>query len=201
METASTADSAVEGRHVSWATYKETVLDEIGRTLALVDEGDARRLAEAILSAERVYLAGLGRSGLVASCFAMRLVHVGLTAHVVGEATAPGLGRGDLLIAASGSGRTKTVLAWADAAKARGAKVAALSADGRSPVARASDLVVEIPSPPYARTRAGGPRTCQPGGTLFEQSLLVFFDGMVLELAERLGLSPEMLKQRHSNVE
>ncbi|MHC4202368.1 MAG: 6-phospho-3-hexuloisomerase, partial [Planctomycetota bacterium] len=65
---------------MSWETYKEAVLDEIGRTLALIDEGDARRLAEAILRAERVYLAGLGRSGLVASCFAMRLVHLGFTA-------------------------------------------------------------------------------------------------------------------------
>ena len=185
----------------SFASRLDLVLDEIARTLALVDARETDRLAQAILGAKRVYLAGTGRSGLVSSCFAMRLVHLGLVAHVVGEATAPGLGRGDLLIAASGSGRTKTVLAWADAAKARGAKVAALSADGRSPVARASDLVVEIPSPPYARTRAGGPRTCQPGGTLFEQSLLVFFDGMVLELTERLGLSPEMLKQRHSNVE
>ena len=195
---------------MSWAAYKETVLDEIGRTLALVDEGDARRLAEAILHAERVYLAGAGRSGLVASCFAMRLVHLGLTAHVVGEATAPGLGEGDLLVAASGSGRTKTVLAWADAAKNRGARVAAVTADAGSPLAERADIAIAIPAPPHAKRSPDHPASpggepLQPGGTLFEQALLVFFDCMVLDLARRRGWSPEELSSRlgkkHSNLE
>lgn len=195
---------------MSWATYKETVLEEIGRTLALVDEEDARSLAEAILSAERVYLAGLGRSGLVASCFAMRLVHLGFTAHVVGEATAPGLGKGDLLLAASGSGGTKTVLAWADAAKDRGARVAVVTADVGSPLAERADIAITIPAPADARhspDRPAGPggESVQPGGTLFEQALLVFFDSLVLELARRRGWTPEeisrRLRKRHSNLE
>ena len=152
-----------------------------------------------------MYVAGVGRSGLVSSCFAMRLVHLGIVAHVVGEATAPGLGRGDILVISSGSGRTRTVLAQADAAKARGARVAVVTAVGGSPVARAADVVVEVPCPPFAKPARGSSsakvRTVQPGGALFEQSLLIFYDGLILDLADRLDWSPKMLKHRHANLE
>jgi 6-phospho-3-hexuloisomerase len=140
----------------------------------------------------------------------MRLVHLGLTAHVVGEATAPGLGRGDLLVAASGSGGTKTVLAWADAAKNRGAEVAAITADAESPLARRADISITIPAPSKAEQSpdhpaSPGSESLQPGGTLFEQALLVFFDCMVLELGRRRGWSAEelggSLRKRHSNLE
>ncbi|MHC4248506.1 MAG: 6-phospho-3-hexuloisomerase [Planctomycetota bacterium] len=197
------------------------VLLEISGTLEGVRPREADALARAILKAKRVYVAGVGRSGLVSACFAMRLVHLGLVAHVVGEATAPGLGRGDLLVISSGSGRTRTVLAQADAAKVRGARVAVVTADGRSPVARAADVVVEVPCPPFAKPARGASRakaegqapskvrpaltgvagSIQPGGTLFEQTLLVFYDGLILDLADRLDWSPKMLKLRHSNLE
>ena len=180
------------------------ILDTLGRVRG--EEVDA--LARAILDARRVYVAGSGRSGLVSSCFAMRLVHLGLVAHVVGEATAPGVGRGDLLVVASGSGRTRTVRAQATAAQSRGAHVAAVTADARSPLARAADLVVSIPCAPFAGATRRGPNaargpsaSAQPGGSLFEQSLLVFLDVMVLDLARRLGWSPERLKRTHSNLE
>jgi 6-phospho-3-hexuloisomerase len=181
------------------------VLREISGTLEGVRPREADGLARAILKAKRVYVAGVGRSGLVSACFAMRLVHLGLVAHVVGEATAPGLGRGDLLVISSGSGRTRTVLAQADAAKVRGARVAVVTADGRSPVARAADVVVEVPCPPFAKPARGASRgeagSVQPGGTLFEQSLLVFYDGLILDLADRLDWSPKMLRLRHCNLE
>jgi 6-phospho-3-hexuloisomerase len=37
-------------------------------------------------------------------------MQIGLDAHVVGDATTPSIGTGDLLIALSGSGRTETVV-------------------------------------------------------------------------------------------
>ena len=182
-----------------------TILGEITSTLEGARPEQADALARAIVKARRVYVGGVGRSGLVSACFAMRLVHLGLVAHVVGEATAPGLGRGDLLVMSSGSGRTRTVLAQAQAARSRGARVAVVTADGRSPVARAADVVVEVPCPPFAGPPRGakgaGVATVQPGGALFEQALLVFYDGLILDLADRLDWSPKMLKVRHSNLE
>ena len=43
-------------------------------------------------------LHGLGRDGLQMKGLAMRLFHLGLDAHVVGEMTTPPVGTGDLLI-------------------------------------------------------------------------------------------------------
>ncbi len=190
----------------AFAERLETILAEVTGTLEGVDPEQARDFGRAVLKAKRIYVAGVGRSGLVSACFAMRLVHLGLVAHVVGEVTAPGLGRGDLLVISSGSGRTRTVLAQANAAKTRGARVAVVTADARSPVARVADVLVVVPCTPFGKSarRAGArkrARSVQPGGTLFEQSLLVFYDGLVLDLADRLGWSPKMLKLRHANLE
>lgn len=177
---------------------------EIARALEGVRTDEEDRLAREILHAKRVYVAGAGRSGLVAASFAMRLVHLGFVTHVVGEATAPGIEDGDLLVMASGSGRTRTAVAQADAAKTRGARVAAITADRSSPLARKADIVVGIPCPPHARRKdrpKGLEESIQPGGTLFEQSLLLFLDALVLDLAGRTGWSPKTLKQRHANLE
>jgi 6-phospho-3-hexuloisomerase len=181
------------------------VVSEINAALARIRAEDAERLTAAILRAKRVYVAGSGRSGLVGSCLAMRLVHLGLVAHVVGEATAPGLADGDLLIVSSGSGRTRTVLAQATAAKNRGALLAAVTAFEGSPLAKLADVVVIIPCAPFAeasdKRRGVAVETAQFGGSLYEQSLLLFYDSMVLELAHRLGRSPEDMQVRHSNLE
>ncbi|MHC4253792.1 MAG: 6-phospho-3-hexuloisomerase [Planctomycetota bacterium] len=198
--------SAKTGRgDEAFAERLETILGEITGTLEGIDPEQARDFARAVLKAKRIYVAGVGRSGLVSACFAMRLVHLGLVAHVVGEVTAPGLGRGDLLVISSGSGRTRTVLAQANAAKTRGARVAVVTADARSPVARAADVLVVVPCAPFGKPTRGESRarerSVQPGGTLFEQSLLVFYDGLVLDLADRLDWSPKMLKLRHANLE
>ena len=61
---------------------------------------------EALLSAKRVFVIGAGRSGLVAKAFAMRLMHLGLDIHVVGETITPALREGDILVVVSGSGET-----------------------------------------------------------------------------------------------
>ena len=97
------------------------------------------------------------------------------------------------------------MIAQADAARNRGACVAVVTADGGSPLARMSNIIVEVPCAPFVKpARAAprpGPATVQPGGALFEQSLLIFYDGLILDLADRLGWSPRMLKLRHSNLE
>ena len=63
---------------------------EVSGVLAAVS---GRQLAEAAeLLADRGrrwFFCGQGRSGLVAQMVAMRLMHVGFEAHVVGEATSP----------------------------------------------------------------------------------------------------------------
>jgi 6-phospho-3-hexuloisomerase len=67
------------------------VLGELGDVLREVDESAVSALQEKLAAARRVFVAGAGRSGLMMRAFAMRLMHLGLAVHVVGDATTPSL--------------------------------------------------------------------------------------------------------------
>jgi 6-phospho-3-hexuloisomerase len=161
-----------------------TVLDEITRTLAQVDPDEVAALEQAILSAQAVFVV------------AMRLSHLGLHAHVVGETVTPPVGPGDLVIAISGSGETPTTLAAAQAAGSAGVKMMVVTAVADSPLARAADGKVVIPTGSGA---SGDSR--QYGGSRFEQALMLMFDTIALRLQRRLAETPERMDQRHANLE
>ena len=84
----------------------DRILGELGSILHQIDLKDTEKLMEGILSSERIFLAGMGRSGLIARAFAMRLMQIGLEVYFVRDATTPAIGKGDLLVAISGSGET-----------------------------------------------------------------------------------------------
>lgn len=170
------------------------ILKEIGGALAGVQEKQAAALVEATMQANAVFVTGEGRSGLVARCFAMRLMHLGLTAHVVGESATPALKKGDLLVAVSGTGESEITGVRARLAATQGGRVAALTASEDSSLASLADLVVAIPA-------GGRGTTAQFGGSQFEQAALVALEAVVLELQEQLGQSTEEMKSRHATVE
>ena len=87
----------------------DAILADLSRTLGQVDATQVEDLQEAILSADRIFIAGKGRSGLQMKAFAMRLMHLGLTVHVVDDVTAPALAERDLLLVGSSSGRTASL--------------------------------------------------------------------------------------------
>ena len=74
-----------------------SVINELSRTLTSVAFEQQEKLADEILNANRVFVAGAGRSGMMARCFAMRLMHMGLNAYMVGEVVTPSIAAGDLL--------------------------------------------------------------------------------------------------------
>ncbi|MGI5466986.1 SIS domain-containing protein [Streptomyces sp. CA-132043] len=84
----------------------DTVQDEMRGVLGAVDTASLDTLATVLLRARRVFVAGEGRSGFMARAFAMRLMHLGLPVHVIGETTTPAVGAGDTVVAVSGSGTT-----------------------------------------------------------------------------------------------
>ena len=176
-----------------------TIATEISGVLAAVDQVKVQELGQAILDAERIFVCGAGRSLLMLKAFAMRLMHLGLHAYVVGETITPAIRAGDLLIAGSGSGETRTTLAMMEAARVRGATTAAITAHPGSPIAQACDLVLEIPAAIVGISSQQVSH--QPPGTLFEQCLLALGDGLILWLMERLGATYEDLRARHTKLE
>ena len=156
-------------------------------------------LCAAILSARRILAAGAGRSGPAARAFAMRLMHLGLPAYVCGETATPGMGPGDLLFVVSGSGETESLAAMARKAKGLGGNLALLTVRPESAIGRLADAVTAIPAPPPKADNAFS--SIQPMGSLFEQCCLVFLDGLVMELMERLSQTEDAMFARHANLE
>ncbi|MCZ8515638.1 6-phospho-3-hexuloisomerase [Paenibacillus filicis] len=178
----------------------DRILDEVNRTVGLVSQEAAEQLVERILKSRKIFAAGAGRSGLMMRAFAMRLMHLGFEAYVVGESVTPGLTQEDLLLIGSGSGETRSLLAMAEKAKSIGAAVALVTIKPESAIAQRSDVIVRLPA--AAKEAADdGSTTIQPMGTLFEQSLLLLLDAIVLELMERKELDGSAMFGRHANLE
>jgi 6-phospho-3-hexuloisomerase len=177
------------------------ILDELKALVASMDREQVERLADAILGAKRVFVAGRGRTGLAMQAFAMRLMHLGLDVAIAGETLTPGITSGDILVAGSGSGETRFTNLAADIARGLGASIACITSRPGSQLARHSNIVVVLPAPTFRGGAAGTQESAQPRGSLFEQGLWLLLDGVVLVLMSRLGISPEALLERHANVE
>jgi len=178
----------------------KVVSQEIEHVMSAVSAEQVEALMQAITGAEGVFVCGAGRSMLMMQAFAMRLVHLGMQAYVVGETITPAIGPGDILIAGTGSGQTRITLAMVEAARAREATTAALTAHPQSPIGLAADLVVEIPTP-VTVARGVVRASVQPPGSLFEQCLLVLCDTMVMLFMQRLGVTEDQMRARHSKLE
>ena len=156
-------------------------------------------LATLIADAPRVFVLGAGRSGLALNMTAMRLMHLGLTVHVVGDATAPAIGTGDLLLTASGSGTTHTIVRAAQLATDAGATVAAISTTATSPLADLAACVVVVPA--AGKQDRSGEASAQYAGGLFEQAVVLLGDALFHTLWKRSGASADELWPRHANLE
>jgi 6-phospho-3-hexuloisomerase len=155
-----------------------------------------------IESSSRIFVAGAGRSGLCMKAFGMRLMHLGKTVHVVGETTSPSITASDLLIIGSGSGRTTSLLAMAEKAQRVGAQILLFTTDATSPLAGLSNLSVVIPAPSLKPSEGAQSHiSVQPMGTLFEQSMLILCDSLILGLMQRTGVSSAQMFERHANLE
>ena len=176
------------------------ILDEMRRTLAQVAPEALQRLVEAVLAADRIYVVGGGRSGLMARAFAMRLMHLGLVTYVVGETTTPAVHAGDLLLSCSASGETQVTVIVSKVARDAGARVVAITATPGSPMAQLADETIVIRAP-SKRTLPDEGLSVQYGGSLFEQALLILLDAVSAEIGRRLGTPPQELESRHANLE
>jgi 6-phospho-3-hexuloisomerase len=175
------------------------ILNELERTLAAVSEAEIAGAQRMILAANRVFVMGAGRTGLALKMAAMRLMHLGLVVHVVGEVTSPAIGRGDLLLVASGSGTTAGPVHAAEVAVKAGARVLALTATPASKLGELAQGLVVIPA--AAKEDRGGMMSEQYAGALFEQSALLIMDAMFQAMWHERGESAEELWKRHANLE
>lgn len=178
------------------------VTTELSECLAKVSPDSIENALDELAKTKRVFLAGAGRSALAIKGFAMRLMHMRRTVHIVGETTTPGITRDDLLVIGSGSGRTASLLAMAQKSKQLGARLMLVTIDPQSPIGQLADCVVQIPAPsPKARSDKTSSKSIQPMGSLFEQSLLLLLDSIVLLLMDKENLNSDEMFANHANLE
>ena len=186
-------------------SFFESVQQVINETHSLLHTLDMEKITEWLcaLSSKwtkrRIFFWARGRSFLILRGFAMRLMHMGYQVHIVGEVDCPSIDKDDVLIVASGSGSTGSILLFAEKAKKIGASVAAIIGKPETPLHTLCNLVVEFHPemiPESQQLNANG------GGTRFEHSLMLFFDSCILNLIyDKRGLVYQEMMKRHANLE
>ena len=81
-------------------------------------------------------MCGAGRVGMAIRGFGMRLGHLGFTAFTLGDSTVPGISNGDLLIVASGSGETQTIVDLVTIASNNGVRIVAVTGNPESRIGK-----------------------------------------------------------------
>ena len=177
-----------------------TIVSEVGAVLDRALPEQAEAMAAPIRSAQRIALHGVGREGLMMKALAMRLFHLGLDAHVVGDMTTPPLGKGDLLIVSAGPGAFSTVSALIGVARAAQAATMCITAEPDGATASGVDHIVHLPAQTMANDETGA-TSVLPMGSLYEAAQFLFFEIVVLQLRDSLGLTPEAMRANHTNLE
>ena len=181
----------------------QTIQEEVKRLVSQVDSDQVDAVIAAISQAERIFVAGKGRTGFQMSAFAMRLAQMGIPTHCVGEVTTPKLGEGDLLLLGSSSGETASLVNYAETAHKEGAYIAVITANLSSKLAQEAQALLELPAINHkiSRNEEGNFSSIQPMGSLFEGALGVVLNTMVIQLMDRLGIDELGMISRHANME
>ncbi|KZX13901.1 6-phospho-3-hexuloisomerase [Methanobrevibacter oralis] len=191
-------------------TSINAILDNIQNAEEYLDENSIDKFEDIIIESKNVFVTGAGRSGLAAKAFAMRLMHLGVSAYVVGETISPAIYEDDCIIAISGSGETNTIVSASEIAKNRGSKVLVVTSYPNSTLGNLADSILlvkgrtkkEVDDENYMKRQIHGNYTSlTPLGTAFELTTLVFLDAIVSELMEKMHQTESDLKARHTVLE
>lgn len=176
--------------------HHKFIMSKIGGVLGATDKTHEARLTGLLERSRCVFVAGAGRSGLVGRFFAMRLMHGGYQAYLVGEIVTPSIQKGDLLIVISGSGETETMIAYTKKAKEQGANIALISTRDKSTIGDMADMVFRIGTPEQYGKVVG-----MPMGTTFELSTLVLLEATISHIIHTKKIPEEQMRTRHANLE
>ena len=175
--------------------------DEIRAAVAGIDPAAMTAMVAELSRARRIVCHGVGREGLMMRALAMRLYHLGLDAHVVGDMSCPPVGRGDLLLVSAGPGSFSTVNGLIGVARDAGARIACVTAQPQGAAPQAADTVFAIAAQTMADDRGAVAPSILPMGSLFEGAQFLAFELLILALRDHLGVAPDAMRARHTNLE
>lgn len=124
--------------------YYSEVIEETNK---LTNKKYLEEVIKLISSANRIYILGIGNSGLTAKEFSYRLLRMGLTSSAILDShimlmQGAILDEKDLIIAVSSSGETAEIIASLELAKNNKVKIVALTSFINSSIAKISDVTL-----------------------------------------------------------
>lgn len=165
--------------------------------LTSVSQDEIDEVKELFFQANHIFVYGAGRSGLVAKAFAIRLVHLGFQAFVVGETITIPVQENDLVLIVSGSGETIPAVMTAEIAHNLKAKVVSITGKKESDIDQFADITLFISAGCQEEER----KRYAPLGTLFEASTWILLDGIIADLLDSKNETEESMRARHATLE
>lgn len=179
------------------------IIGELEEYSKKISGEEIEAVADILAKADRIFVAGAGRTGFASRGFANRLMHLGKQTYFVGETTTPSIKPGDVLLVGSGSGSTESLVAMAKKARRIGAQVVTVTMFPDHEIGREAAASIKIPgaTPKKNPEDEDSAVSIQPMGTLFEQLCWLTYDSLVMALMDKLGMTAEEMFTRHANLE
>lgn len=96
--------------------------------------------------------------------------------------------------------KQKTLVAIAEKAKSLGGTVAAITISPESTLGELPDIIVKLQGVTIDQSE-GNYKTILPMESLFEQTMLLFYDALILHFMEIKGLVSNKMYGNHANLE
>lgn len=172
----------------------KTIINELNQA----DIEVTRQELDLIFEHNRIFLAGAGRSQLALKAFAMRLTQVGKEVYVYNSETTPAFLKNDVLVIASGSATTPSMLSLVKKAKEIDGVVWLLTAAKQTEMTQLADVKTTLPCKSKFDYETNQQ---QPLGSLFEQSVWIYGDAFIIDYMQQQQIDEQFLANRHNNLE
>ena len=169
------------------------ILSEVEKILAKDHKAKVKEVIECIMNAGKIFVYGVGRSGLVVKGFAIRLVQLGLQVYFIGDIATPIVDDKSLVLVVSATGETMSAIQTANICRRVGSDVVVITSKPHSKLAHAGNIIFTL------RTEVTDEsKKLAPLGTLFEDAAMILLDGVVAELMVRMEQDDKSMRSRHS---
>ncbi|MGI6665779.1 MAG: SIS domain-containing protein [Christensenellaceae bacterium] len=180
--------------------YRKALGEHNKKMLMNIKQEELDALASAILAANRIFVAGWGRSGNVTRILSMNCSQLGLKTYVVGDNSTPSIHEGDLLVIGSGSGETETMVEIAKQCKEHGAKLALISGNAESTIGKLADVNVVIERI-GAKTQAEREEVGIAFVRSYFQVVVMVCDCITSYIMDEKGWKSDRISYYHNNLE
>jgi 6-phospho-3-hexuloisomerase len=171
-----------------------------------IDDTNMQDIVSLILDSGKIYVLGVGHSGMFGRILSMKLNHIGLKAFTIFDEINPPFTEKDLLIAISQSGGTATVVTLAEKAKKLGGRVLGVTSNEDSAIGRISNQLLKIDRHAdnvsfEGLAPIGDKKNQNLLGALFGFNIYILFYTLIIELAKKREETPDSINVRHANLQ